>query len=56
MSIQMHVESLNQKHAEIEDVIAREELRPKPDDIRLMNLKKKKLLLKEELSRLSPNH
>lgn len=56
MSIQTHVESLNKKHAEIEDVIAREELRPQPDNIRLKRLKKEKLHLKEELHRLSIRH
>jgi hypothetical protein len=56
MSIQVHVESLSKKHAEIEDVIAREELRPHPDDIRLKRLKKEKLHLKEELHRLRINH
>lgn len=56
MSLEMHVNSLNQKHAEIEDVIAREELRPQPDGIRLKHLKKQKLLLKEELHRLSTKH
>jgi hypothetical protein len=55
MSIQTHVKSLNQKHAAIEDVISREELRPQPDNIKLMSLKKQKLQLKEELSKLIPN-
>lgn len=56
MSLQTHVDALNQKHAEIEDIIAREELRPQPDALRLMHLKKKKLRLKEELVRLSVRH
>lgn len=56
MSLQTHVESLNQKHAEIEDVIAREELRPHPDALRLMELKKQKLRLKEEMVRLTVKH
>ncbi len=56
MSLEMHVESLNQKHADIEHSIEREELRPFPDSIRLMNLKRKKLKLKEELSRLETRH
>ncbi|MCK0068324.1 MULTISPECIES: DUF465 domain-containing protein [Kordiimonas] len=53
MSLETHVESLNQKHAEIELSIEREEHRPSPDSIRLMNLKRKKLKLKEELTRLT---
>lgn len=56
MSLETHVESLNQKHAEIEAIIAREELRPQPDTMRLMHLKKKKLRLKEELVRLRTHH
>lgn len=56
MSLDMHVASLNKKHAEIEDVIAREELRPHPDALRLMELKKQKLRLKEEVLRLSVRH
>ena len=56
MNIASHVASLNAKHEEIEDIIAREETRPCPDTVRLMQLKKKKLLLKEELSRFSTRH
>lgn len=56
MSVEMHVDSLNRKHAEIEDVIAREELRPQPDSMRLLQLKKQKLRLKEELSRFELRH
>ena len=39
------------KHAEIEEIIAREEHRPCPDTMRLAELKKQKLRLKEEMSR-----
>jgi len=56
MSLEMHVATLNQKHAAIEDVIAREELRPQPDAIRLKDLKKQKLRLKEEMLRLDVRH
>jgi len=56
MSLEMHVATLNQKHAEIEDIIAREELRPQPDAIKLMDLKKQKLRLKEEMTRLDTRH
>lgn len=52
MSLETHVESLNQKHATIEATIEQEEHRPSPDSIRLMNLKRQKLKLKEELTRL----
>jgi len=56
MSLEMHVATLNQKHAAIEDVIAREELRPQPDAIKLQDLKKQKLRLKEEMTRLEVRH
>ena len=52
MNLESHVNSLNAKHAEIEDIIAREEHRPRPDTMRLAQLKKQKLNLKEEIARL----
>jgi hypothetical protein len=56
MTVQTHVESLTAKHAEIEDIIAREEHRPNPDTIRLMNLKRQKLRLKEEMAKFTARH
>ncbi|WCL53913.1 YdcH family protein [Gimibacter soli] len=56
MSLQTHVESLTAKHAEIEEIITREEHRPNPDTIRLMQLKRKKLRIKEELNKLVVRH
>jgi hypothetical protein len=52
MNLQSHVNSLNAKHAEIEEIIAREEHRPCPDTLRIAQLKKQKLRLKEEMARL----
>jgi len=52
MNLESHVESLNAKHAEIDEIITREENRPHPDSLRLAHLKKQKLRLKEEMSRL----
>ncbi|WP_369408026.1 YdcH family protein [Kordiimonas gwangyangensis] len=52
MNLESHVNSLNAKHAEIEEIIAREEHRPCPDTMRLAQLKKQKLRLKEEMARL----
>lgn len=56
MSIQTHVDSLTAKHAEIDKVIAREQLHPNPDSIRIMHLKRQKLRLKEEMSKLDTRH
>jgi hypothetical protein len=46
---QTQVEALEQKHAQLEALIDEEEHRPHPDDIRLHELKKAKLRVKDEL-------
>ena len=43
------VESLEAKHAQLEALIDEEEHRPHPDDIRLHELKKEKLRVKDVL-------
>ncbi|GIX17610.1 MAG: hypothetical protein KatS3mg119_1796 [Rhodothalassiaceae bacterium] len=52
MTIKAHVSALAEKHAELERIIAQELARPLPDQIRLAELKKQKLRLKEELESL----
>lgn len=52
MSIHAHIQSLSQKHAALEESIAEEMKRPLPDEGRIAALKRQKLRLKEELSRL----
>lgn len=47
-----HVSALELKHAGIERLIEDELSRPLPDDVRLQTLKKQKLRIKEELTRL----
>ncbi len=49
MSLASHIEALHHKHAQLEDTIAAEALRPLPDFIHLHALKKQKLAVKEEL-------
>lgn len=56
MSLDQHIAALVTKHAEVEAHIAREQHRPSPDTLRLQHLKRKKLRLKEELSRFTPKH
>ena len=56
MSLQTHVQSLNQKHAKIDVIIAQEEIRPRPDAMRLMQLKRQKLRLKEEMRQVDLPH
>lgn len=49
-----HIESLVEKHAYLQAVIDEETHRPLPDAARLAKLKRQKLRLKEEISRLNP--
>lgn len=52
MNLESHLASLEAKHHSLETLIDQEVQRPVPDHIRLSALKKKKLLIKEELARL----
>lgn len=52
MNVQAHVETLTRKHAEIESIIAQENARPNPDLVRISELKRRKLDLKDKLSQL----
>jgi len=56
MSLDTHVEALAKKHASIDEIIEQEEHRPHPDTIRLMQLKRKKLRLKEEMGKFAAHH
>lgn len=56
MSLDTHVEALTRKHASIDEIIEREEHRPHPDTMRLMQLKRQKLRLKEELNKARSQH
>lgn len=56
MSLDTHVEALTRKHASIDEIIEREEHRPYPDAMRLMQLKRQKLRLKEELNKARSQH
>ncbi|MBB3066843.1 DUF465 domain-containing protein [Limibacillus halophilus] len=47
-----HVQALREKHSTLERRINTENQRPHPDDVRIAELKKKKLQLKDEISRL----
>ncbi|WND03090.1 DUF465 domain-containing protein [Temperatibacter marinus] len=49
MNVESHVENLNTKHSEIERNITAEQHRPVPDTMRLMELKREKLRIKEEI-------
>lgn len=49
MAVASHLESLKLKHADLEARIADEERRPHPDDATIVQLKKMKLRIKDEL-------
>lgn len=51
MTIEAHVQALSEKHQALEKVIAQEINRPAPDHLRLAELKRRKLKLKEEMNR-----
>ena len=52
MSLQGHVVELQRRHEALEKEIELERLRPRRDDMKLFELKKKKLQIKDELSKL----
>jgi hypothetical protein len=53
MSTVGHIEALKAKHASLEQAIDQESLRPHPDDDALCSLKKRKLQIKDQITRLS---
>lgn len=53
MNLESHLASLEAKHTNLEARINEESQRPAPDDIRIQALKKQKLMIKEELTRLA---
>ncbi len=52
MAISQRIESLKKRHAHIEAQLESEEQRPAPDAALIHQLKREKLLLKDELSHL----
>ncbi len=52
MNQEAHVESLKTKHANLDDQILSENQRPIPDSLRVSELKKRKLRIKDEIARL----
>jgi len=53
MSTVDHIEALKMKHASLEQAINQESTRPHPDDDAICSLKKRKLMIKDEIARLS---
>ena len=52
MPNESHIEQLSHKHASLEIAISQEKQRPIPDAIRITDLKRKKLRIKDEINRL----
>ena len=48
------VEELRTEHQSLEQQIVEENLRPHPDELRIQELKRQKLRIKDEIARLSP--
>ena len=53
MGQEAKAEALKAKHAEIESILIEEERRPFPDFVMVQELKKRKLRVKDELTRVA---
>ena len=53
MSASSHISQLRQKHQALSKKIADEQQRPGSDDLQVTAMKRQKLLLKEEITRLA---
>ena len=52
MSLSSHLSQLRQKHETLSQQIEEEQRRPAADDFTITEMKRKKLLLKDEIARL----
>ena len=52
MSVQSHLAELERRHETLENQIAEAQARPSRDDLTIADLKRRKLLLKDEITRL----
>ncbi|MFG1402725.1 DUF465 domain-containing protein [Xanthobacter sp. V0B-10] len=52
MSIQSHLMELKRRHAALDTELARELASPAKDSVRVAELKRRKLVLKDEMNRL----
>jgi len=53
MTMSSHLDQLRKKHQNLSDMVEQEVRSPGSDDLHIADLKKQKLRLKEEISRLS---
>lgn len=54
MSLSSHLQELKKKHRVLSEAVEEAQRAPGIDDLRVAQLKKQKLKLKEEITRLSP--
>jgi hypothetical protein len=52
MSLQGHIVELQRRHEALEKEIEQEQLHPNSDEVKILELKRKKLLIKDELVKL----
>ncbi len=52
MSLQSHLAELERRHFSLQREIEKEELHPAVDELKLHELKRRKLLLKDEIAKL----
>ena len=52
MTMQAHLSELERKHRALEDEIADAMAHPSSDDLKILELKRRKLLVKDEIERL----
>lgn len=53
MTVTSHIAELKKKHEHLSDMVMRAQRSPGTDDLQIAELKKQKLKLKEEITRLS---
>jgi hypothetical protein len=56
MSVEEHIEALRTKHASLKEAIEEENQRPHPDDLKITELKREKLRIKDEIAQLNNHH
>ncbi|CCJ08661.1 YdcH family protein [Methylocystis sp. SC2] len=53
MSLQGHIVELQRRHDALKKEIEQEQLHPRTDELKILELKRKKLQIKDELAKLS---
>lgn len=56
MSLQNHLNELERRHSALDREIEKERIHPGSDEIKVAELKRRKLLLKDEIEKLRSGH